>query len=157
MAVDSSFVSMWNGNAVIIWLLIFAIFLVIELITLGLTTIWFSGGALAGMVVALCGGSPLVQVIVAIVVSVVLLLALRPFAVKFINKDRTATNIQEIIGQTAKVTEQISNNDHKGQVLLRGIEWTARSSSGEVIEVGELVKIQEISGVKVIVEKVTEN
>ncbi|MBP3703582.1 MAG: NfeD family protein [Lachnospiraceae bacterium] len=138
---------------VIVWLVIFAILLVCELISLGLTTIWFAGGSLAGMITALCGGNILVQVIVGLIVSVFLLVTLRPVALKYFNKDRTRTNVEELVGQTAKVTKRIDNFNNEGQILLKGLEWTARSADDEVIEEGEMVTVEKISGVKAIVRK----
>ena len=138
---------------VILWLVLFAVMILMEILTLGLTTIWFAGGALAGMIVALCGGNLFVQIIVAIVVSFVLLIALRPIALKYFNKDRTKTNVEEVTGQVAKVIKKIDNFNNEGQVLLKGMEWTARSADDSVIEVGEMVTVEEVSGVKVIVRK----
>lgn len=140
-------------SMVIVWLVIFAILLVCELISLGLTTIWFAGGSLAGMITALCGGNILVQVIVGLIVSILLLVTLRPVALKYFNKDRIKTNVEEMVGQTAKVTKKIENFNNEGQILLKGLEWTARSADDEVIEEGEIVTVEKISGVKAIVRK----
>ena len=140
-------------SMVIVWLVIFAILLVCELISLGLTTIWFAGGSLAAMITALCGGNILVQVIVGLIVSIILLVTLRPVALKYFNKDRIKTNVEEMVGQTAKVTKKIDNFNNEGQILLKGLEWTARSADDEVIEEGEMVTVEKISGVKAIVRK----
>lgn len=65
------------------WLILFVILLVIEIFTMGLTTIWFAGGALVAFITGILGFGMVVQVIVFIVVSLVLLIATRPIAVKF--------------------------------------------------------------------------
>lgn len=140
-------------SMVVVWLIIFAIFLICELLSLGLTTIWFAGGSLAGMITALCGGNILVQIMVALIVSIVLLVTLRPIALKYFNKDRAKTNVEEVAGQMARVTKKIDNFNDEGQIILKGIEWTARSADNEVIEEGEMVTVEKVSGVKAIVRK----
>ena len=60
------------------WLIALAVLLVIEIITLGLTTIWFAGGALVAFVLALFNVPLLVQITVFLVVSILLLLFTRP-------------------------------------------------------------------------------
>ena len=68
------------GMIPIIWLVILAVLVVIEIITLGLTTIWFAGGALAALVVSLLGGPVWLQILLFLGVSVVLLIFTRPLA-----------------------------------------------------------------------------
>jgi membrane protein implicated in regulation of membrane protease activity len=82
-----------------VWLAVFGVFLVIELMTLGLTTIWFAGGALAALAVSAAGGGYWLQFIVFIAVSCALLYLLRPLAQKQFNAKRTATNVDSLIGK----------------------------------------------------------
>ena len=39
----------------IVWLALFVILLIVELLTVGLTSIWFAGGALAALILELLG------------------------------------------------------------------------------------------------------
>ncbi len=136
------------------WLILLAVMLAIEIITLGLTTIWFAFGALAAYVAALIGADIVVQVIVFLVVSLAALFFTRPVAVRYLNnKDRTKTNVDSVLGCTAKVIEKIDNFNAEGKVMLNGMEWMARSESGVVIDVGETVTVKEVSGVKLICDK----
>lgn len=136
------------------WLIAFAILLVIEIMTMGLTTIWFAGGTIAGLVVNLLGGNVWVQLTAFLVVSFLLLLFTRPFAVKYVNRDRVKTNVDEIVGETAVVTEPIDNRQGIGQVRIKGLEWTARSVDDEVpIVAGTVVEVRAVEGVKVIVRE----
>ena len=136
------------------WLIAMAVLLVIEIITMGLTTIWFAAGALVAVVAAFLHAPVILQFILFAVVSVVLFFYTRPVAEKYLNSNRTKTNINSIIGEQAKVTEEIDNFNQKGAVVVRGLEWTARSADdNDIIEVGSKVKIKEVSGVKLIVEK----
>ena len=82
----------WITNPVIVWLAILIILVVIEIFTLGLTTIWFAGGALVAILVAALGGPVWLQIIIAAVVSAVLLFFTRPIAMKYFNRDRERTN-----------------------------------------------------------------
>ena len=135
------------------WLVLFILFLIFEIATLGLTTIWFVGGAFIAfwMSVAEIGFVP--QLIVFLVVSVILLVTTRPIATKYLNKNTTRTNVEELIGKTVKVSETIDNINETGHVLINGVEWLARAQhEGMVIQQDTLVKIMEIQGVKVMVQ-----
>lgn len=140
----------------IVWLIILALCLIVEIATLGLVTIWFAGGALVTFFVAMVTDNLLIQMIVFLVVSFLLLFFTRPLAKKFYNNKRTKTNVDSLIGEQCKVTEAIDNFNETGAVLLNGLEWTARSKGEAVIEIGARVKVCAVDGVKVIVEKVTE-
>ena len=143
----------------IYWLLLFIILLVIEVLTLGLTTIWFAGGALAAFVVSLILGNMLeVEVAVFIVVSVILLLFTRPWAMRYLNRGTVRTNADSLIGTTVRVTQPVDNILEKGAVQAAGKEWTARSKEdGVTFEEGELAVVSEIRGVKLILEKKKED
>lgn len=138
----------------VVWLILIVVLLAAEAITLGLTTIWFAGGALAAFALALAGMEVFVQIIVFCTVSVLLLILTRPAAVKFFNKGRMKTNAESLVGETAVVTAQIDNLAAKGQVQVKGQYWTARAlADGVQIPEGCTVKIRKISGVKLIVEE----
>lgn len=141
----------------ICWLLLAAIFIVIEIITLGLTTIWFAGGAFVAAIAAACGANLVIQIILFVVVSVVLLFLTRPIAVKHLNANTEKTNAEALVGAKAVVLEEINNLKETGKAKVNGMEWTARAKSDdEIIPVDSMVTITEISGVKLIVEKATD-
>ena len=136
-----------------IWLIITVILIVVEIITLGLTSIWFAGGAFVAGLISLTGAHWLVQLLVFAVVSTLLFVFTRPFAAKHLMKNVEKTNVDSLIGQTGLVTQDIDNLNAKGQVKVRGQIWTARSISDEVkLHEGQKVSIESISGVKVIVK-----
>lgn len=141
------------GTISIIWLVVLAILLVIEFLTLGLTTVWFAGGALVAFLVSLAGGLLWLQLLLFIAVSVVLLLFTRPLAVKYLNKDVQKTNVDSIPGQKGIVTATIDNLKAEGQVTIQGMEWTARAKNGNTIEKGKVVRVTAVEGVKLIVEE----
>lgn len=138
---------------VVIWLAIAAVMIIVEIVTLGLTTIWFAGGALISALIACFGDNWFIQLVVFAVVSLVLLIFTRPIAQKHLMKDPEKTNVEGLIGEKAYVTESINNIQSKGAVKLKGVEWTARSFSDEPIAEGEEVIVKAVSGVKLIVSK----
>ena len=141
-------------DMVIFWLVAMVALIVIELATLGLTTIWFACGALVAVVAAALDAPLLLQILMFIVVSFAVLLAVRPIAVKYFNKDRTRTNIESMIGRQAIVVSEIDNMQAIGQVTVNGMEWSARSTINELkIAVGRVVVIRAVDGVKLIVEE----
>lgn len=136
----------------IIWLIIVAVMIVIEIITLGLTTIWFGVGAIGAAIVAWLGYGVWVQIIVFAVLSVVAMAIVRPFAVRYLNKDKEKTNVDDVIGKTAVVTKEINNELATGEVQLNGMSWTARSEDGRIIPEKERVEVVSVQGVKLIVK-----
>lgn len=143
----------------IYWLLLFIILLVIEVLTMGLTTIWFAGGALAAFVLSLILGNMLeIEVAVFIVVSVVLLLFTRPWAMRYLNRRTIHTNADSIVGMVVRVTEPVDNMLGRGAAQADGKIWTARSAKdGVTFAEGELAVVQEIRGVKLILQKKKED
>lgn len=137
-----------------LWLALFILLLIIEIATMGLTTIWFAGGALAAFIAGLLGCSLAVQIILFLVVSILLFVFTRPVAVKYFNKDRQKTNADRLVGQEAIVTEDIYTLQAHGTVEVNGQEWSAKTKEADGrISKGEVVVIEEIQGVKLIVRK----
>ena len=134
------------------WLLIFIVLLVIEIGTMGLTTIWFAGGALAAFIMGIIGFGTGVQIAVFSIVSIVLLVSTRPIALKYFNKERQKTNAESLIGQKAVVIETVDTLHNVGRVEVNGQEWSAKTDEPhEVIEKDAVVSIEGIQGVKLIV------
>ena len=139
-------------NLVYVWLITLVVLIVIEIFTLGLTTIWFAGGALIALFLAMAGVSVYVQLGIFLVVSLILMIGTRPWAMKFFNREREKTNMDGIIGKQAIVLAEIDNLKEKGQVSLNGMEWSARGLVEEsVIPAGAVVKVKAVEGVKLIV------
>ena len=136
----------------IFWMVILILCIVIEVLTLGLTTIWFAAGALVAIFAALLYAPIFVQVILFLLVSLTLLFFTRPIAVKYFNRDRVRTNVESMVGRQAIVTGEIDNVQATGQVTVSGQEWSARSWDDKVrIPAGAVVVVVAISGVKLIV------
>lgn len=134
-----------------IWLLIMVILLIIEGITVGLTTVWFAAGALVAMCANLLGLGLIWQILIFFIVSILLLAFTRPFALKFLNPRKTRTNYEDAVDRLVKITERVDNHNSTGIALLNGQEWTARSLTDEqILEKDTMAKVVEVKGVKLI-------
>lgn len=141
-------------NMTVLWLVILVILVVIELVTMGLTTIWFAGGALVAACISIPGTPLALQILVFLAVSALLLFFTRPVAVKYFNRDRIRTNVESMVGRQAIVISEINNIEGIGQVNTGGMEWSARSSYHNVVlPVGAVVTVLGVDGVKLIVEE----
>ena len=134
-----------------IWLILAVVFLITEAATVTMTSLWFAGGCLAALAVALLGGSWGLQIGTALAVSAALLACLRPMVRKHFTPKLTKTNVDAIIGSRGYVTADIDNVAATGTVKLGAMEWTARSTGGAPIPAGTPVQVDKIEGVKVFV------
>lgn len=141
-------------NITILWLILFVVFVVTEIITMGLTTIWFAGGALIATIAAALDVPIWLQITLFLAVSIILLYFTRPIAVKYFNKDRARTNVESYIGRQVIVVSEIDNLQGIGQVTLGGQEWSARTvQDGITLPIGAVGIVCAINGVKLIIEE----
>ncbi len=135
---------------VFLWLAFMVIFLAAEIITVGLTSIWFAGGALVALIAAMAGISPVIQVVLFLAVSILLLIFTRPFAVKYVKPHNVKTNYEELIGKEVQITQRIDNREGTGKAVFNG---QARSITDETVwEAGAVAHVAEIRGVKLLVK-----
>ncbi len=140
-----------------VWLAVMIILIIIEIVTVGLTTIWFAIGALVAIIVSMLGGELIPQLTAFLFVSLGMLVFTRPFAVRYINSNRTRTNYEGIIGKVVRITQDVDNMAGTGCAIVNGQEWTVRTpDEGSRIPAGNLAKVIDIKGVKLIVEKYEE-
>lgn len=143
---------------IIFWLGLMVILLVIEIITVGLTCIWFAGGALAAFIVSAVGGPLWLQAVIFLVVSLTMLYFTRPWAMKYVQPRKVRTNYEEILGKDVRVMERVDNIQGTGKAVYNGMEWTARSEKEEVVlEPDELAEVTSIEGVKLILRRKKES
>jgi len=136
-----------------VWLIIAVAFGIAELMTTSLTLVWFSIGALVLMVLSTFIESVIIQIALFAAISITLLVT---FTKYFVDKDKTFkynTNLQGIEQKTGVVKVEILPYA-TGIVTLTGEDWTAISDSNEKIEVGQLVKVIRIEGVKLVVKPI---
>lgn len=146
---------MMSIDPAILWLGLVIVLLVIEIATMGLTTIWFAGGAMVAFLSTFLGAGVAMQRTIFVVLSLVLLVVTRPIAVRYMRSGHVKTNAESLIGRIAVVTTDIDNLVQSGEVILSDVSWTARSrEDGCRIPAGSKVKICAIEGVKLIVEEI---
>lgn len=139
---------------IIFWTVLLLLFIAVEAVTVTLVSAWFATGALAAVICTLLGGDIWLQCVLFFVVSAAMLILLRPVAKKHFTPKLTKTNVDAVVGNTGKVTKRIDNDAATGQIKLGAMEWTARSTSGAVIEEGTLIRVDKIEGVKAFVSPV---
>ena len=140
----------------IFWLVVMVLFLILEMVTVSLVSIWFVGGSLAAFVVSFFVDRLWIQVLVFLGVSLILLFLIRPLANRFAvkQKDQIRSGAQALVGKRAIVTEAIDNLRAKGEVQVNGQFWSAKSLDDDTtIRKDSVVIIKEVDGVRLVVEE----
>ena len=136
-----------------LWIVVAVVMALIEALSLGMFTMWFVIGAIAALVAQLLGFGAVVQIVVFLVVSVVLLVALRPYALKHRNRGEAAE--PSLIGQSARVIIDIPADGTPGRVETADrMTWAALSATGEAIEFGARVHIVGQESIELLVERI---
>lgn len=135
----------------IVWLAIIIILTAIELLSINLTTIWFVVSGIVALAASFLTDNYLIQFSIFVILGVVLLVTTKPILVQKLKTKKEATNLDKVIGMEGVVTEKITKSEH-GEVKVDGKKWTAYAE--KTIKEGEIVKVLEINGVKLKVEKV---
>ena len=138
----------------ILWIILAVAFLAVEFGTVTLVSFWFVVGSLAALGAFFLGAALWLQVLVFALVSLLMLLLLRPFLRKYVDPLKVPTNVDAMVGKEALVTEAINNLEGVGTVKLNGLTWSARSEDGSEIPVDTVVSVRTVEGVKLIVKEV---
>lgn len=139
----------------VIWLVLLVAFLIGEAACpIHLASIWFAVGALVALLTSLVGAPVWLQITLFVLVSAGLLALLWPMVRKYMNPNLVATNVDALAGTVGIVISPIDNVGATGQVKLNGMEWSARSTTGENIPAGVEVRVDRVQGVKVFVTPV---
>ena len=148
-----SIISVLRDNLPWFWVAVTIICVVIESLTLALTTIWFG---ISAFVMVFLAFTPLpfpAQLFIFVALAMVLLIFTRPVVKQKINQKKIATNYERVIGQIAVVTKKITALD-KGAIKLNGMEWTAAVREDIVLEEGSKCIVEEIAGVTAYVKSI---
>ena len=140
----------------IFWLVVMILFLILEMITISLVSIWFVGGSLAAFLVSFAVSNIWIEAGVFLGVSLVLLLLIRPMARKLgvKQKDQIRSGAQALVGERALVTDTIDNLHATGAVQVNGQFWSAKAvDDDEIIRKDTVVMISEVDGVRLAVKK----
>ena len=135
------------------WVILVVVFSLIEIFTLGLTTVWFAIGALVLVFVSLWSDIPfLYQALIFLVISALLLVFTRPLAVKKFKLGREKTNVDSLAGKHALVVKKIGEFE-KGEVKVNGQIWSALAEDNSEVPEGAKCEILRVEGVRLIVRK----
>ena len=139
-----------------IWLLVAAVFVVIEIFTSGFAVACFSVGCVFGSILAACDLSLTWQVVAFAIGTFLAFLFIRPFVMKIIdrktNDNGVRTNMDNIVGKTAVVTESIEEGGY-GRVKIDGDDWKAQTADGSAVEKGAKVTIVSYESIILTVKK----
>jgi membrane protein implicated in regulation of membrane protease activity len=138
---------------IIIWFVIIIVAAIIEINTMDLSSIWFSAGALVSFILSLVKFDEFGQIVVFLVVSLLLLISVRPIVKNYLKTNVISTNSDRLIGKVAVCTKEIKVGE-RGEVKIDGKYWLALSTADEDIEEDEKVEVLAIEGVKLIVNKI---
>jgi membrane protein implicated in regulation of membrane protease activity len=136
----------------LLWLIAAGLFAAGEVVSTDLVLLMFAGGALGGLAVALLGGAVALQLVGFVIVSLALLVVVRPIAKKHLlaGTPQQLDGVDAVVGRTARVTQAVDR--HRGRIKLGADEWTARSQyDGEAFAIGEVVRILKVDGATAVV------
>lgn len=133
-----------------LWLTIFLVFAVVEMLTLDLFFIMLGGGALAGLASAFAGADLWLQIVIFSVVSLLMIGFVRPVALKHLRSSPAdqRSNVERLIGESALVVEPVSALG--GRVKIGGDVWSARMETGELAP-GQHAVVRAIDGATAVV------
>lgn len=137
----------------IIWLAAAILLAVVEVVSVDLIFLMLAGGALAAALTAGLGGPVWLQVVAFGTVSIVLLVAVRPWALHKFRRSvpEVQTNVAAHVGRSAVVLLDVTA--HAGRVKLAGEVWTARTAEPDtVLPAGSPVRVVRIDGATAVVE-----
>ena len=139
-----------------LWIFVAIASIVIEIITLGdLICIWFAVGALVSGILAWIKVKTAIQFITFFVVSIGVMLIVRPLAAKYLRGNVVATNSDRLIGMNAVVTKDITSESW-GERQVAGMTWSCISIDNQPVKKDTVVRIMAIDGVKLIVRPIDE-
>ena len=132
-----------------VWLAVVVVSAIVEALTLQMVGIWFVVGGLVALILAACNVALEWQIIAWIIVSLILLLALRRLCLRFIlKKDNTRTNVDALVGVKVKLLADAVDGTSEGKI--GDVVWTVVLQDSETAAAGDTVEVVEVQGNKLI-------
>ncbi|MCI7788944.1 MAG: NfeD family protein [Mollicutes bacterium] len=145
-----------NLICAIVFVCLAFIFIIAEVCTIELVSIWFVVGSLVAFILARIPQVPYyVSIIAFFVVSLVMLFSIRPIAKKFA-PHRRKFNSEGRIGKEYILKKAIEPNK-LGEVKIGDVIYNAKSIDNKPIEEGKEIVIKAIEGNTLVVETKKEN
>lgn len=139
------------------WALLFLLSLIIELATPQLLTVWFLFGSATALIADILGFSGEVQIVAFFIVSAITAAISVPYLTKAKASKSDETTFKQIIGEKAKVVEDLQNITGEGRVVVKGVYWAAEEIDKINVKEGQIVEIIDVKGAKLIVRKLNEH
>lgn len=138
---------------VLFWAIMVVIFVVMEIATVQLVSIWLAAGSMITMICAYFFElSTLQELVIFLITSAVFLAITLPvIRKKRQNRGYVSTNSDLDVGKTAVVIEDIDQDAGIGRVTLNGVDWSAVAADGKPIPKGNIVVVKEVQGAKLVV------
>ena len=136
-----------------IWLGVFAISVIIEAATQGLTTVWCAASALIMILISQTEIPVGWQVLIFCIITIGLMLTTRPVLLRKMNEKKTRTNVNSMIGQDVIVTKAVSKFEKGEAKSTNGVIWSVSSKSGDDIPCDAVCVVREVEGNTLFVER----
>ncbi len=134
------------------WFIAVIFFIIVELVSPALLSIWFALAALIVLVVSCFITNALLEFGIFAVLSMILVIITRPIYNKYFKKSIISTNVYSIIGNSY-ILEEAINKKTPGKIKINDQIWNAISYDGTNIKEGEEVIVDNIVGTKLVVRK----
>lgn len=139
-------------NLILFWSIIIIVFVVIELLTIQLVTIWFAFGAFASLILETLGMSFNMQIIAFLVVSVISLIVTYPLLKKFKKSETLPLNADMLVGECGVVISEKIDEKTFGQVKVKTQIWSALTNDGVILHNEEII-VKNIEGAHLVVSR----
>lgn len=135
----------------LVWLILAGVLAGGETVTGTFVLLMTAGGALGGAVTAAAGGPIVLQILVAVIVTIGLVWLVRPVALRHLNPGPIAiTGSSALVGHEAIVLTEVTRDG--GRVRLNGGEWSARAKDpAQELPAGARVSVVAIDGATAVV------
>jgi membrane protein implicated in regulation of membrane protease activity len=137
-----------------LWMFAAVIFFILEMFTPSFFMACIGIGCVAGSISSLLGGGTVAQLLLFSLATLAAFLGVRPLARRYLYRKRenVRTNVDNLTGRTARVSERIDPATGQGRVVVDGDDWKAASEGGIAIEKGEQVEIVKVDSVILVVK-----
>jgi len=133
--------------ATLVWAGLFLFFLIVECLSVQLVSVWFMIGSLIAFALSFIPGFPLwAQILVFVLISLAMVVCLRPLVRKIIPKRDEHFNSDGYVGREYFLIKSIGVQE-PGEIKIGDIIYSAKSAvDGLTIEIGQLVRVVKIQG-----------
>ena len=139
-----------------IWLILCGVCLILEIFTVSFLLFFPGVGAFFAFIAALLGANTTVQCLIFVLSSALMIIFIRPIVAKLFKTKDVTMNSNALIGKNGVVLKEIKGDEKVGQVKVQGEIWSAITDQDELITKDSKITVLAISGVKLVVKKISE-